>query len=58
MAIMITLIPPIHWVRLRQNKIPRGRDSTSLKMVADVVVKPETDSKKASVKLPAVEVSR
>ena len=42
--------PPIHWVRERQNSSPRGRASTSLMMVAPVVVKPDIVSKKASVK--------
>jgi hypothetical protein len=44
-------IPPIQWVILLQNKIPGGNDSMSEKMVAPVVVNPETDSKKASTKL-------
>ena len=43
-----TPMPPIHWVSARQNKMPRGRDSISERMVAPVVVKPETVSKKAS----------
>ena len=43
-------MPPIQWVRLRQNRMPRGRDSTSVSMLAPVVVKPDMVSKKASVK--------
>jgi hypothetical protein len=43
-------IPPIQWVRLRQNKMLFGKDSTSVRMVAPVVVKPDMVSKKASVK--------
>ena len=42
-------MPPIQWVRLRQNRMPRGRDSTSVSMLASVVVKPDMVSKKASV---------
>jgi hypothetical protein len=42
--------PPIQWVKLRQNKIEYGRDSTSGKIDAPVVVKPEHDSKNASIK--------
>jgi hypothetical protein len=42
-------MPPIHWVWARQRRIPRGRDSISVRMVAPVVVKPETVSKKASM---------
>ena len=41
-------MPPTQWVKLRQNKIPRLRDSTSGRMVAPVVVKPETVSNSAS----------
>lgn len=44
-------IPPIHWLNERQNKIPFGSDSTSLKILAPVVVRPETDSKILFVKL-------
>jgi len=43
-------MPPIQWVRLRQNRMPRGRDSMSERMLAPVVVKPDMVSKKASVK--------
>ena len=43
-----TPMPPTQWVKLRQNKIPRLRDSTSGRMVAPVVVKPETVSNSAS----------
>lgn len=46
--------PPIKCVDERQKRIPLGRDSTSVRMVAPVVVKPDTDSKKAfvNVKFP------
>ncbi len=40
-------IPPIHCVKLRQNRMPCGRDSMSEKTVAPVVVNPDTDSKSA-----------
>jgi hypothetical protein len=40
-------IPPIQCVRLLQNRIDFGRDSMSVRIDAPVVVKPETDSKKA-----------
>ena len=43
--------PPIHCERLLQKSIPCGRHSTSLRIVAPVVVKPDIDSKKAFVKL-------
>ena len=46
-----TPIPPIQWVKLRQNRIPRGKCSTAGRMVAPVVVKPETVSKNASMGL-------
>ena len=50
MAIIITStpIPPIQCVNERQNNMPRGRDSTSLRMEAPVVVNPEMDSNSAS----------
>ena len=41
-------MPPIQCVKLLQNKIQRGRASTSLKMLAPVVVNPETVSNRAS----------
>ena len=41
-------MPPTQWVKLRQNSRPFGSDSTSVRMVAPVVVKPDTVSKKAS----------
>ena len=41
-------IPPIQWVRQRSILIERGRFSTSLRIVAPVVVKPLTLSKRAS----------
>ena len=43
-------IPPIQWVKLRHNNIHFGKDSTSFKILDPVVVKPETVSKKASIK--------
>lgn len=46
-----TPIPPTQCVRLRQKSGPFSRASTSLNMVAPVVVKPETVSKKQSKKL-------
>ena len=42
--------PPIHCDRLLQKSIPCGRHSTSSRIVAPVVVKPDIDSKKAFVK--------
>ena len=45
-----TPMPPIQCVKLRQNSPERDRLSTSLRMEAPVVVKPETVSKKASTK--------
>ena len=43
--------PPIHCVSDRQNRMPCGSTSTSSMMEAPVVVKPDVDSKKASVML-------
>ena len=45
-----TPMPPIQWVKLRQYKRLLSRLSTSDRMEAPVVVKPETVSKKASIK--------
>jgi len=45
-----TPIPPIQEEKERQNRMPRGRDSTSVRIEAPVVVKPETISKKQSAK--------
>ena len=42
--------PPIHCVRLRQKSMPCGRCSTSSRIVAPVVVKPDIVSKYALVK--------
>ena len=42
-------MPPIQWVKLRQNKIDLGKISMSVRMDEPVVVNPEIDSKKASV---------
>lgn len=44
-----TPMPPIQEAKDRQNRIPWGRDSTSVRMDPPVVVKPETTSKKQSV---------
>ena len=41
-------MPPSQWVKLRQKRSPRLMDSTSLRMEAPVVVKPEVTSKRAS----------
>ena len=46
-----TPMPPTQWVKLRQNRQLRRRGSTAVRMVEPVVVKPETVSKKASIKL-------
>ena len=45
-----TPIPPTKCVKLRQKSIPRPSDSISVSMLAPVVVKPDTVSKKASTK--------
>jgi hypothetical protein len=45
-----TPMPPIQCVKLRQNNMPLGSDSTSFKMLAPVVVKPETVSNTLSTK--------
>ena len=44
-------MPPIQWVKLRQNSMEWLMPSTLVRMEAPVVVKPETVSKKASMKL-------
>ena len=41
-------MPPIQWVKLRQNRMPLGRSSTAGRMLAPVVVKPDTVSNRAS----------
>ena len=41
-------MPPIQWVKLRQNRMPLGRSSTPGRMLAPVVVKPDTVSNRAS----------
>ena len=46
-----TPMPPSQWVKLRQYSSPLGMASTSVKMLEPVVVKPETVSKKQSMKL-------
>ena len=43
-----TPMPPSQWVKLRQYRSPLGRASTSVRMLAPVVVKPETVSKTQS----------
>ncbi len=50
-ALTIIPIPPSHCKRLRHTIIPSETLLRSLIIVEPVVVKPETDSKKASVKL-------
>lgn len=47
MASTSTPMPPTQWVKLRQNRIPRGRASISVRMEEPVVVKPDTLSKKS-----------
>ena len=42
-------MPPIQWVNARQKSIPLGRCSTVSRIVAPVVVKPETVSKMQSI---------
>ena len=42
--------PPNHWMSARQKMIDKGMDSSPVKTVMPVVVKPLTDSKKASMK--------
>ena len=46
---VMTPIPPSHWVSERQNIIARPRRSKSTRIVAPVVVKPDIDSKNASI---------
>ena len=46
-----TPMPPIQWVKLLQNSMHRGRTSTSFKILAPVVVKPDTVSNMASTML-------
>ena len=46
-----TPLPPSQWLKLRQYRIPQERDSTSGRMDAPVVVKPDTISKNASMNL-------
>ena len=43
-----TPMPPTQCEKLRQNSTPRGSDSTSLRIDAPVVVKPDTISNSAS----------
>ena len=51
-AIVSTKIPmpPIQCVKLRQKSTPCGRTSTAVKTEEPVVVRPEHDSKKLSIK--------
>lgn len=51
-------MPPNHWQKERQNKIPFGRISTSVTMEAPVVVNPDTASKKALINPSMVPVVR
>ena len=51
-------IPPSHCVKQRQMFTLWGSDSTSRITLAPVVVKPDIDSKKASVKLLAAPHNR
>ena len=44
-------MPPSQWVKLRQKSSPLLMASTSVRMEAPVVVKPETVSKKQSTRL-------
>ena len=44
-------MPPIHWLRLRQSSTPCVRLSTSVAMVAPVVVKPDIVSNQQSEKV-------
>ena len=46
-----TPIPPIQWEKLRHIRTERGRISTSPRIVAPVVVNPDTISKSASTGL-------
>ena len=43
-----TPMPPTQWVKLRQKRMPWVSASTSVRMLAPVVVKPDTVSKNAS----------
>ena len=51
-------MPPIQWVKLRQIRIHFGSDSTSGKILAPVVVKPETVSNRASITLVMLPLKR
>ena len=42
-------MPPSHWVKLRQKRMPQPEPSISVMTEAPVVVKPEADSKSASI---------
>ena len=50
-------MPPIQWVKLRQNITPWRGVSKSVSTVAPVVVKPEAASNSASVKLGSMPLS-
>ena len=51
-------MPPSHWVMLRQNRMPRDAASMLVITEAPVVVKPEADSKRASIGWVKVPVSK
>src|SRR5438093_6113516 len=53
-----TLMPPIHCVVARQNRMPGAAASIGRSTVADVVVKPDTDSNNALSKRVNVCVAR
>ena len=42
-------MPPIQWVKLRQNSMALSSDSMSVSMLEPVVVNPDTVSKNASM---------
>ena len=52
-----TPMPPIQWVKLRHSRMPLGRSSTPGRMLAPVVVKPDTVSNRASTGLGMQPVS-
>ena len=53
-----TPMPPTQWVKQRHILMDFGNDSTAAKMLDPVVVKPETDSKSASIKELVAPVKR
>ena len=50
--------PPSHWVSARQRSSERGSDSTSEKMVAPVVERPEADSNRPFTTNPGPKKAR